>query len=324
VEIDLCNLCGGANTLPLATGRRFGVEIKVVICSSCSLVYQNPRMSETELSAFYEHDYRRLYSGAPDEPSKEFLDDQKKRGEWILDFCSPWLRPGSQVLDVGCGAGGTLLPFRSAGHSVVGLEPGAYGKKGAEMLGLDIRQSTLEALAPGEVAPNLTILSFVLEHVPRPRQTLSDARKHASTGDCVFVEVPNLRTLTGWTLDQYFHVAHLSYFTPATLTALLRRTGWEVVKILSEGRYSIAALASATHSVPAGNLVDHLQSSEVSATMALVRRRQRRESLDRALRAVLRPAVRTVGRGAALIVGPQNVDATLRRVRSALAKAVTR
>jgi SAM-dependent methyltransferase len=324
VEYDPCKLCGAANGLPLAKGRRFGVEIDVVICRSCSLVYQYPRMSEIELREFYEHDYRRLYSGSADEPSEEFLEDQQERGAWILDFCANRLRPGTQILDVGCGAGGTLLPFRSSGHSVVGLEPGAYGKKGAAVFGLDIRQCGLEALEPHDVAPHLTIFSFVLEHVPRPLQMLGEARRLASTGDYVFVEVPNLETLKGWTLDHYFHVAHLSYFTPATLSALLRRSGWEVVRILSEGRYSVAALASASDAVPAERLTHLLPENAVAATLARIRHVQRRERLEHVARTVLRPGVKVLRSSVSGIVGRERVEETIGRCRAALRRVVAR
>src|SRR5207344_2826191 len=114
VDYDSCDLCGSTNRRPLVKGRRFGIEIDVVICSSCALVYQNPRMNELELREFYEHDYRRIYSGSADTPQKDFLETQEKRGADILAFCTDFLKPGSQILDVGCGAGATLLPFRSA------------------------------------------------------------------------------------------------------------------------------------------------------------------------------------------------------------------
>jgi SAM-dependent methyltransferase len=323
VDYDSCNLCGRTNSRPLVKGHRFGIEIDVVICSSCALVYQHPRMSEIELREFYEHDYRRIYSGSADTPQQEFLEAQEKRGADILGFCSDFLKPGSQVLDVGCGAGATLLPFRAAGHSVMGLEPGSYGTWGAESLGLDIRPAMLDTLAPGDVAPHLTIFSFVLEHVPRPVQTLADARRLASTGDYVFVEVPNLESLIfvlhrdAETMDDYFHVAHLTYFTPATLKAALRRSGWEVVKTLANaGRYSISALATATDPIPPEKITSHYQGNELSAAFTLIKHQKRREHVERLLRTVLRPGVRIGRRAAAQIVGHERADRVVRRFES--------
>jgi len=316
-------LCGGTNSRPLTTGRRFGVEINVVICPACSLVYQNPRMNEAELDEFYEHDYRRLYSGSADTPTQEFLDEQRQRGARILAFSSPLLKSGGQVLDVGCGAGGALLPFRSAGYSVMGLEPGTYGTWGAQNMGLDIRGSRLEALRSDEVAPNLTIFSFVLEHVSNPLQMLSEARRLAAAGDCVFVEVPNLETLR-WTvnhycgsMDQYFHVAHLTYFTPVTLSAMLRRSGWDVVKITTEGHYSVSAVAAASQPIPAESLTKQLQGN-VSAIVALVKDQERRDGAERFARGVLRPGARIFKSAAARVVRRERVDAIIRRCQAAL------
>jgi Methyltransferase domain len=165
-------------------------------------------------------------------------------------------------------------------------------------------------------------LSFVLEHVRDPQAMLADARRLASFGDHLFVEVPNIETFKGWPLDEYFHVAHLNYFSPATLTALLRRTGWNVVKIQAVGNYSVAALASAAPADAPHPATYPFAAREVALTVTRIQRRRQREAVGRMTRAVLKPGIR-VARGAIRpLLGPDIVELGLQRLRGVFTRIV--
>lgn len=237
-----CDLCGNDNATPIAHGERFGIEITVVICRTCGLVYQNPRLSEKELEAFYQDEYRGLYSGSNEVPLPEFIQQQLKRGREILRFCRPYLKDKGLVLDVGAGCGGVLIPFRDQGYQVYGVEPGPYGKWGAENLGLNMYVCTFESLPQDNICPDLIIFSFVLEHVPSPRTQLAKAYTLLAPEGIIFVEVPNLRQISA-PVEQYFHIAHMTYFTPATLRAALENSGFAVVKMEDKCEYSFRVLA---------------------------------------------------------------------------------
>ncbi len=243
-EYVRCDLCGYDETFPVARGSRHDIAVSISVCTRCGFVFQNPRMTQESLNSFYQREYRRLYSGSETEPAESLLRQQDRRGRTMLRSCSPWLHSNATVVDVGCGPGATLKAFHEAGHRVVGIEPGLYGAWGRQHLGLDIRDSTLSDLLLKDFRADLVILAFVLEHVWSPRQLLDEARQLVGDGGLLFVEVPNLRAARGDS-RAYFHLAHLSYFTAATLRSFLELSSFRVVRLDAGGGYSIQAIALA-------------------------------------------------------------------------------
>ncbi|MGH2454266.1 MAG: class I SAM-dependent methyltransferase [bacterium] len=305
-----CDLCGNDMPIPLAQGSRFGIPVTVSICGRCGLVYQNPRMADDALSAFYQHDYRAIYSGNPAEPPPNFIEEQMAQGQRVLGLCRPHLRHGGSVLDVGCGPGGTLLPFREAGFQVQGIEPGAYGAWGAAHFGLDIAIGTLEAF-PAEDRYDLVVLSFVLEHVHAPQTVLRQARRALAPQGLVYVEVPNLMRPVR-PLTDYFHVAHLTYFTTQTLGAMLQRAAFEVLVLDGAGRYSIRVIGrrSLPHRAAGEEVLPGAE--HVKAVRSLVRRQVILTRIELWLWAGARPLLRA---GFALLSGVLG-SAVAERVRA--------
>lgn len=287
IAVDPCLLCGSRVGHPLTVGHRHGIAAPVVCCDSCGLVFQNPVPTDTFLDTFYREHYRDVYSGSST-PTAEFLADQRSHGAEILAFCSPFLAARSRILDVGCGPGATLDAFRDAGHQVSGIEPGPYGAWGAEHLGLDLRSDSLDKVAALGERFDLVILSFVLEHLRDPVGSLRAAREALAHCGHVYVEVPDLVGNAG-RLEDYVHVAHISYFTPTTLRAGLARAGLEVKVIDAPGTYSMRVLAGPAEpgDMPAGE--------DVPNWLAQLASRQRRARVEHALRRAALPALRCAG-----------------------------
>ena len=84
----------------------------------------------------------------------------------IFDYCSRSLVPRAAVLDVGCGYGGYLLPFRRAGCQVHGIELKTSG------IGVEL-------LEPGTFGCkfDLVFSNHVLEHVQDPHAFFSAVKK---------------------------------------------------------------------------------------------------------------------------------------------------
>jgi SAM-dependent methyltransferase len=109
----------------------------------------------------------------------------------LAKHCDP---KGKTVLDYGCGRGETLEIYGKAGFAVTGTDTDT------ECVRLASRFGPAQILQPEKAVEQFGKKSFdvvtcfhVLEHVPCPRQTLSDIA--SITRDYALLAVPNLRQL---------------------------------------------------------------------------------------------------------------------------------
>jgi SAM-dependent methyltransferase len=276
-------------------------------------------MPNDQLGLFYDAVYRDLYSGSNDVPTREFVADQEARGRRALELCRPWLSSRGLVLDVGCGAGATLLPFRDEGHAVVGIEPGPYAIWGAGHLGIDIRRSSVDDLATLGLTPDLIVLSFVLEHVPSPKEVLATSHRLLRDEGLIFIEVPNLKSIRG-PVEQFFHVAHLTYFTPKTLIAMLELCGFRPVAVEAGRNYSMRVVArrAASAGPTAGDLG---AADDAAAIRSFVIRHGQIARVEFGLRAVLQRTLQPVATFLRLIIGRERTEHLVAKLRTMARRA---
>jgi hypothetical protein len=85
---------------------------------------------------------------------------------------------------------------------------------------------------------DLLILSNVLEHLHNPLDFLLDLYKNiASTHTKLVIDVPNLMGSHSYSnnFNKFLHIAHIWYFTPATLSKLLSLAGFTIDFIFDRG-----------------------------------------------------------------------------------------
>jgi 2-polyprenyl-3-methyl-5-hydroxy-6-metoxy-1,4-benzoquinol methylase len=197
------------------------------LCRACGLMRSDPYYDDTTLDSFYAYYYRRLYSGI-ECCTEEFFAQQQATGQSI--FASVKAQLGAiRRVDVGCGAGGVLLPFAEAGATVEGCDHDwsylAVGRKH----GLPLVQGGIEALTTRDA--DLVILSHVLEHVRDPVALLMALSPLLGPGGCVAVAVPGVFLI--WRdygdLAFYLQNAHCWHYCLDTLHATMARAGFDLV-----------------------------------------------------------------------------------------------
>lgn len=219
--------CGRDSGVTLLAADRYGLPSPTVLCLDCGLVRTSPRLTEGSLIEFYRSVYRPLYTGS-DRPNAAFFASQTAEGARILNMIreAGLDLPGS-VADVGCGAGGTLIPFREAGASVAGCDLGPDYLEIGRGAGLPLREGGPDSLR--QDGPfDLVILSHVVEHVADPSGFLGEQiAPLLSPGGIVYIELPGLLEIASAYGDplQYFQSAHLWGFTLATLDRATTRAG---------------------------------------------------------------------------------------------------
>lgn len=234
LEFVRCAVCEARAGRSLAEKDRYGLSFRVVICSQCGLIYTNPRMSQAAYTAFYDDEYRPLYHGKS-RTADELSAGQIVRGKQIAAFLEEHninVR-GLRVLEVGCGAGGTLAYLRDVfACEVDGCDFGREGIRYAAVNhALELHVGNLESIKL-RWQPDLVLYSHVLEHVLELSRECSLIRRVLSGEGLVYVEAPSVKSIRkayAWDFLRFLQNAHTYHFTLTTLSNVMRRNGFELV-----------------------------------------------------------------------------------------------
>jgi 2-polyprenyl-3-methyl-5-hydroxy-6-metoxy-1,4-benzoquinol methylase len=230
--VTACPLCGSANRALFDQRILHGYQLVNRLCQSCGLVYLSPRMSEEQLNLFYAKNYRDLYHQSK-EPTQIDLSVQAQRATHLVDLA---LRQGLSTvkahLDIGCSTGTLLNTFKTHyNNRTVGVELDEVHRAYAQSHGINAYPSLVDLPGELEKAFDLVSLIHVLEHLPDPVGTLVELRtRWMSPEGWLVLEVPNLYC------HDSFEVAHLTSFSPATLTQAVRRAGFQIVHLFKHGQ----------------------------------------------------------------------------------------
>ena len=239
VEVDRCQLCGGADRRV----RFHDGPCRVVECAGCGLVYVTPRLQGEALRAVYDEGYwkssnpkQRGYADYASE-SALYLKTFGKR----MALVRRHLPPKARILDVGCAAGYFLRVAQREGHDVHGVEMSAAiaGEAQKALGGERVHVGTLdEAIAVKGHAPasfDLVTLWDVIEHVPDPQSLLRTIRGLIKPGGTLLLETQNVDSrwarLLGRRWHHFKHDEHLYHFKPATIRRLLADCGFETLEL---------------------------------------------------------------------------------------------
>ena len=230
-QVKFCPLCG-MEKFSVFDQRNFrGFQVTNVLCSQCGLVFQTPRMSESELDTFYKEQYRVAYQGHGG-PSDRDLKVQKARAEYLVNFLQRMeIKQVQNYLDIGSSAGSLIERVQQVfGCDSVGVEPGDAYRHYAEAKGMRVFKE-LSLIEEAELQRfDLVSLIHVLEHLPDPIDYLKALRiKFLSQNAKLLVEVPNLYA------HDCFEVAHLTSFSSNRLVEVLNKAGFKSLFIERHG-----------------------------------------------------------------------------------------
>jgi 2-polyprenyl-3-methyl-5-hydroxy-6-metoxy-1,4-benzoquinol methylase len=242
-----CNLCGSERRRPFS--RRQGFD--VVACAECGLVYVSPRLGRQALAEHYNsNESSRIQYYLDAEPA------DRRSFAVVLGAVEAHLPSRGRLLDVGPNVGTCLALARERGWDVAGVEINAEAARHCrEARGLDVRTGTLSDCRFPPASFAAVLLGDVIEHLPDPRQTLEQVHELLQPGGLVAISTPDIAGWAGRAL-QVKPEEHIYYFSPATLTALLQRAGFEVLEVRPYDRHK--NLTAMTHSTTCGTLFQRL------------------------------------------------------------------
>lgn len=237
METVSCNLCGADDAEIIFTGPGWHQLVPegsaLLRCRNCGLVYLNPRPTPEEIGDYYPDDYNCFRPAVEDERFwlMRWMRRHKLayRRRLVEKFGG---RKSGRILDVGCSTGLFLHEMTLAGWETLGVEPtpsaAAYAR---DRFGLDVFQGILEEAPLTPQSYNVVTFWDVLEHTFSPAETLRRTATLLEPGGLLAINVPNWhspdRQWFGPHWIGYDPPRHLYVFTRETLSALLRKTGFE-------------------------------------------------------------------------------------------------
>ena len=212
----------------------------VVICLCCSLVYTRQRLTEKSLSNFYQNLYQQLDRGR-DLPKEEYFRLESKKGQDIFHymFNNSLLPPkNTLIVEIGCGVGGVLYPFRKYGYEIIGCDFNQdYINFGITTRGLNLKAGGLKEISKvlfkSKKKVGLVIYEQVFEHLPDPKKELTQLKKIMTSNTLLYLGVPGIKNIRHHYQENFrafLQFPHLTYFELSTLKSLLASQGFQLLK----------------------------------------------------------------------------------------------
>ena len=261
-----CGVCGSDKSTHLFEARDhiYGNEGSwpVAQCDGCGVVFMNPRIPPSLIGPFYPKSY---YTNQAKENATSKWKAQARAillrkkfgypvtipigliGRLAALLIGPvWSRlawfqhnigfvSNGIVLDAGCGNGGVLSIYRNLGWRTFGNEIGPESAALARKAGHDIFVGELQEARYAADSFDAVTLWDALEHIHNPAETMAEVFRVCRSGGQVYVYVPNFGSAYARRYrDKWFMFTaplHYYHYTAETLTALLQRSGFNVLEM---------------------------------------------------------------------------------------------
>ncbi len=234
-----CPICGGADRRVLfhqefaAVDRATPVTgYDVVVCGRCGGSYADGIPDQPAFDRYYRDMSRYEYAQRAGAESEY----DSRRLALIADIIGPHLpSPDVRILDVGCASGRLLANLRDRGFAKgTGLDPSpACAAAAARLYAIDVRTMTLAEMAGAGERFDVVIMVGVLEHLRDLDDAFSQLRALLSESGLLYVEVPDVTAFADWPNAPYqdFSLEHINFFSPISLSNLMRRHGFTAVHL---------------------------------------------------------------------------------------------
>ena len=240
METVNCNLCQGNRNRQLfllsdLLLERDDIQVSIVQCQECELIYQNPRPSFDEMGQHYPPEYE---SHAPTL--------KHSNNSWLLNralqygmdkrrrFVTRHKNQG-RLLDIGCATGHFLRDMEKLGSwDLMGVETSAHAAGIArDQYNLDVFAGTIEeANYPDQFFDVITMWD-VVEHLHNPLGSLFEINRILKEDGILVFRVPNGDSwdakLFGSTWAGLDAPRHLFVFTPKTISMMLHLSKFKIL-----------------------------------------------------------------------------------------------
>lgn len=243
--VTACVLCGAR--FPPEENRRWTKDgYAIVRCPSCTLLFRRDLPTQADLDEIYGLDY---FKGDATGYLDYVADEEVHRAvaQRRLATLERAVAPG-RLLDVGAAAGFFVAEARARGWDASGIDVSApMVDWGRERLQVPLARGTLaEPGLPAGPLDALTMWDYI-EHSLDPAADLRRAHELLRAGGVLALSTGDAAALVARLQGRRWHLLtprhHNFFFTAATLSELLARSGFEVVSLDHRGsRYPLRYL----------------------------------------------------------------------------------
>jgi len=233
IQVDSCPYCGAKEFTKISEADGKGLPAEIVICDSCGGCFKS-KILDPEANRFHYEKISYMLRGKY--PSKQAI--EKLFAQRVIEFGYPRyyfirhivdLKAGrDMIMELGCGDGANLLPWKDNGFQVAGIEFNSKMEEFGENNGLKILSGDFMDMDLGKMKPRLIILSHFLEHVSDINAVLKKIYGMLAPEGYLFIEVPGIRGQgLGKPLNS-FDVEHNYYFDLKALSGVLEKHSFRI------------------------------------------------------------------------------------------------
>ena len=250
MEYVQCNLCGQDETLVRfpstltaealpqtvdafrCTSPGYGRHFTIVQCKNCGLVYTNPRLDGRQIINSYEAVEDPLYI--------EERDGRVLTFERHLKPLEKLHAPPGKLLDVGAYTGVFVEIAAQHGWDAWGLEPGHWAVEQARLHGLNMIEGTLARSGLEDQSFDVVTLWDVIEHLTDPFGEIQQTYRVLKSGGLLVIHTMDIESVFARVMRSrwpWLMEMHVYFFSHRTLTAMLEKAGFKVIRSVPQGRY---------------------------------------------------------------------------------------
>lgn len=235
-----CPACGARQPEYAFSKYRFDFQA----CGACATLYMSPRPSEAVMADYYANSENYAIWAARIFPASEPARRKKIHEPWfarILEYCERYGVPTGTLVEVGPGFGTFCAVATQSGkfRRVLAVEPTPQLAEACRSRGVTVVEKRIEDAA-ADLPPADVLCAFeVIEHLFEPARFVADCARAVAPGGLLVLSCPNGQGFDIATLREKalaVDAEHVNLFNPASLSALVKRSGFEVLEVTTPGR----------------------------------------------------------------------------------------
>jgi ubiquinone/menaquinone biosynthesis C-methylase UbiE len=235
--ITTCNLCGGNVLVTLTHRDRYDYPAQASACARCGLVFLNPRMTAAAYGRFYDGVYRPLVSAFHGRliDARTIQAEQREYAADRAEFARPFLDGSglATMLDIGGSTGVVASHFaKTFGLTGTLVDPAPLEVAEARAFGLETITGLIEEHDFGGRQFDVVLICQTVDHLLDVAGTLRRVRELMTPNGYLFIDIVDFRAayLRNWSVEDATKIDHPYYLTQETMTAYLRRAGFESMR----------------------------------------------------------------------------------------------